>query len=80
MLNSTLPAQDTPLLDSTPMTPSAPSVAAADVIHDSSDASISKERIVQHDDERVSKAAAHNPEVMHKENLQGIFALMNILV
>ncbi|EFO27228.2 hypothetical protein LOAG_01257 [Loa loa] len=73
LLNSTRPSQDTPLLDSTPMSPSAPSLAGADVIHDSSDAFVSRERIAHHDNEIVSKAATHNQEVMHKENFQDIF-------
>ncbi|VDO82560.1 unnamed protein product [Onchocerca flexuosa] len=76
-LNSVLSSQDTPLLDSTPMTPSAPSVISADVIQNSSDASSpSKE---SHDYGSVSKAATHNQELMHKESLQGIFDLMNFL-
>ncbi|CAG9538219.1 unnamed protein product [Cercopithifilaria johnstoni] len=72
LLNSVLPAQDTPLLDSTPMTPSAPSVATADVIHDSSDASALKDGIAYHDD--TNKAVVHNQEVIHNEDLQDLFS------
>uniref|UniRef100_A0A0R3RGI2 Microtubule-associated protein futsch n=1 Tax=Elaeophora elaphi TaxID=1147741 RepID=A0A0R3RGI2_9BILA len=74
LLNSVLPSQDTPLLDSTPMTPSAPSIATPDENCDSSDASASKDRIAQRDEESVNNTAAHNQEVMQKENLQDLFS------
>ncbi|KAK6105680.1 hypothetical protein QQG55_21205 [Brugia pahangi] len=73
LINSALPSQDTPLLDSTPMTPSAPSFAAVDVVGNSSDLSASKEKIAHYDDENVSKAATHNGELTRKENLQDLF-------
>ncbi|MCP9264149.1 hypothetical protein DINM_022156 [Dirofilaria immitis] len=67
LLNSAVPSQDTPLLDSTPMTPSAPSIAAADVIHISSDSS------AYHDNESDNEVTTHNRKVMHRENLQDLF-------
>ncbi|VIO95346.1 Uncharacterized protein BM_BM8873 [Brugia malayi] len=73
LINSALPSQDTPLLDSTPMTPSAPSFAAVDLVGNSSDLSASKEKIAHYDDENVSKAATHNGEFTRKENLQDLF-------
>lgn len=56
------------------MTPSAPSIASADMIHDSSDTFPSKDTANYYNDQSVSKAAAHNQEFMQGENLQGISA------
>ncbi|VDM93722.1 unnamed protein product, partial [Onchocerca ochengi] len=70
-LDSALSSEDTLLLDSTPMTPSAPSVISTDVIQNSSDASSSSKE--SHDYGSVSKTAAHNREVIHKGSLQDLF-------
>ncbi|VDK87240.1 unnamed protein product [Litomosoides sigmodontis] len=73
LLNSVLQSQDTPLLDSTPMTPSAPSAAIADAICDSPDASVSEDKIVRNDDRSVNKSSLHNREIVREENLQDLF-------
>uniref|UniRef100_A0AAF5Q1U8 Microtubule-associated protein futsch n=1 Tax=Wuchereria bancrofti TaxID=6293 RepID=A0AAF5Q1U8_WUCBA len=72
LINSALPSQDTPLLDSTPMTPSAPSFATVDMVDNSSDVSAPKEKIAHYDDE-ISKTTTHNGEATRKENLQDLF-------
>lgn len=76
LMNSATPPQETPLLDSTPLTPpGAPVAAVLDTTEDSVSSPV-KEEMVHHEDDEDE---ARKRELLHKKSIQGIFLFQNFL-